>query len=86
MKNKGFLKAIFRGAIKSIPGGNVITEILGNIKVGKDNADPNTKSVPLPHNYYSIAMQVIGTGAIIYAFATKMITLNDLLKLCGMGE
>lgn len=75
MKNKllNIVKAAGRGVIKSIPGGNVAIEVVNSIKGEKK------------HNYWSIITQALCVGAIVYAFATKLITLDDLLRLLGFG-
>lgn len=65
-----FAKPVLRGAIKSIPMGNVVTEVIGNIK-SKDKAKP--------HNWYSIITQIVIVGAIVYSFATHLITLDQLI-------
>ena len=75
---KELLKSAFRGGIKSLPGGNVVTEIITNIKAAKDAAKP--------HNWYSIAMQVLCIGAIIYAFVSKTITIDELLGYLGYSK
>ena len=67
-----FVKPIVRGAIKSIPGGNIITEVIGNIKA--NNADQAQ-----PHNWKSIITQLVIVGAIVYSFATHLITLDQLI-------
>ena len=72
------LKPIIRGVVKTIPFGNTAVEIADNIKAEKD--------APKPHNWYSIAMQILGIGAIVYAFATKMITIQELLDMIGFGK
>lgn len=69
-----FLKPIVRGVVKSIPGGNVVTEIADNIKSKKDD-NANT------HNWWSISMQVLCVAAIVYAFVSKTITIEDLIRL-----
>ena len=86
---KGFLKIFFkdavRGIIKSVPFGNTITSVVDNIKherETKDQVDPGS----IPHSWISITMQVLGILAIAYAFITKMVTLEDLLKLVGLGQ
>ena len=67
-----FLKPVLRGAVKSLPGGNVITEVVDNIKAQKEDK---------PHNWYSITIQVLCIAAIIYAFVSKSITIEDFLRL-----
>ena len=67
-----FVKPVVRGAIKSLPLGNVAVEIAGNIKANKNETAK-------PHNWKSIVTQVIVIGAIVYAFATHLITLDQLI-------
>jgi hypothetical protein len=69
-----FLKAIFRGFLKSVPFGNVAVEIADNVTANSGDAEK-------PHHYMSIIIQVICLAAVIYAFITKQITVEDLLRL-----
>lgn len=71
------LKPVIRGAIKSLPMGNVITEVIAN---AKDNTGVK------PHNWVSIGIQFLCVGAIVYAFATHAISLDELLKDLGFSK
>ena len=84
---KGILKAVFRGVVKSFPLGNVIIETVNNFKAKPlINIEPREqadviKQIEKPHNWVSIATQLIIVGAIVYAFATKQIDLNQLINI-----
>ena len=80
---KGILKAIFRGIVKSVLIGNVIIEAIDNAKA-KNTIDLTTseivEKVEKPHNWISIVTQLIIIAAIVYAFITKQITVEELIK------
>ena len=84
---KGILKAVFRGVVKSFPLGNVIIETVNNFKAKPlINIEPREqadviKQIEKPHNWVSISTQLIIIGAIVYAFATKQIDLNQLIDI-----
>ena len=78
-----FLKPVLRGAIKSIPFGNVAVEIGTSIKEavqGKNELDPSKPT----HDWKSIITQLVALGLIVYAFATHLITLDEVLGYLGM--
>ena len=79
-----FLKPILRGAIKSLPFGNVVVEIGESIKETVENNN-NDLAKPLTHNWLSIAVQIIGMAVIIYAFFTKAITIEQVLEFIGFN-
>jgi hypothetical protein len=68
---KKVIAPIVRGTLKTIPGGNIAVEIFQNFQGEKR------------HNYLSISIQIIGILAIIYAFITKAISIEQLLTLLG---
>lgn len=76
------IKPILRGALKSIPILNPIIEITENIRSEVKNQ--NSGEVK-KHNYISITIQIICVIAIIYAFATKQITVDQLLQLLNFN-
>ena len=84
---KGILKAIFRGVVKSFPIGNVIVETIQNYKAKPLlNVEPSEQAeivnkTEKPHNWVSIAVQLLITAGIVYAFATKQITIDKLIEL-----
>ena len=67
---------VIRGAAKSVPLVGTGLEIAQNIAASKEGAAPED----LPHDWKSILFQIISVGAIIYAFATHAITIDQLLK------
>ena len=69
---KNIIAPLFRGGLKTFcpPAGTAI-EIFKNLITPKDQKQP--------HNWTSIAVQIICWGVILYAFGTKMITLGDAL-------
>jgi len=81
MKNKFFKKVaapVLRGLLKSVPFGGVFVESVKNIKTEFDN----TKTVedkPLPHNWISITVQLLALLAIVYAFVSKQITIEQFI-------
>lgn len=83
MKNKfPILSAVFRGVVKSVPMGNVALQAINQVKHELAHKDSIVKPEK-PHNWLSIATQVICIVAIAYAFATKAITIEQLLSLLG---
>ena len=70
-KGGRFLIGLGRGLIKCNPFGAALVEGIENIKAPKDEK--------LPHRWVSIAVQLIGTACIVYAFATKQITVDQVL-------
>ncbi len=76
---KGFFKAVFRGLIKSLPLGNVATEVIENIQ--NKNAVITEEKPLTQHNWVSIGTQFIIVCVILYSFVTNKISLNDLVSL-----
>lgn len=81
MKRKGFLKAALRGMLKSLPFGNVVDEIIQNTKANIETEVNKGQEVNEPHNWVSIGTQVLIIGCIVYAFASKQITIDELVNL-----
>ena len=79
-KLKSILKPVLRGAIKTIPYGNVAVEFFQNWKA------ENKLGESKPHNYVSMVTQILGWSALIYAFYTHVITLDQLLGYIGFGK
>jgi len=76
---KNIVAPVVRGALKTVPGGGIAVEVVNNYLHEK------TEEAPVkPHNYLSIAVQVIGIAAIVWAFYTKAITIEQLLSLLGL--
>jgi len=68
------INPLFRGTIKTFcPPAATVIEIFKNFKTPADK--------PKPHNWTSIAIQVLCWGIILYAFGTKIITIDDALNL-----
>lgn len=83
---KGLLKELIgpvvRGVVKSLPFGGIVVESVKNIKTEIDNKkDEVNKPKELPHNWLSIAIQIICVAGIIYAFISKQITIDVFLEL-----
>jgi hypothetical protein len=91
-----FLKTLLRAGVKSFPIGNAIVEAVENRKSRKAiekavetgnllEGSPKVKMVDgkpeNPHDYLSIAFQLLIVSAIVYAFATKQITIEKLIEL-----
>lgn len=73
------VRPIIRGALKSIPILNPVIEIIENFR---NEAITKNEGLEIKkHNYLSILIQFICVGAVVYAFATKQITIEDVLKL-----
>lgn len=83
MKRKGFFRAALRGLLKSLPLGNVADEIIQNTKANIESEilENGTQSVKQPHDWISITVQFIGIAAIIYAFLSKQITIDQFIDL-----
>jgi len=72
--SKKILGPLLRGSIKTlIPPLGTVIEVVKNVITPKGEK--------APHSWNSIVIQIICWGAIIYAFGTKMITLDDFLAL-----
>jgi hypothetical protein len=79
---KQFLAPIFRGVVKSLPFGGVIVESVKNIQTEiKNKNDAINQPVELPHNWLSIAIQMITVAGIVYALLTKQIDINKFIEL-----
>lgn len=65
------LAPIFRGVVKTIPFGTVIVEVTENLLKKEDKKKP--------HHYLSIVIQFIVIAAIVYAFLSKQITIEQVL-------
>lgn len=76
---KNIIAPVVRGALQTIPGGGVIVQAGRNISHELNaEKEPGTQR---PHNYLSIAVQVIGVACVVYAFTTKAITIEQVLEL-----
>lgn len=70
---KKIISPLLRGVIKQVPiVGTPIAEIMTNA------IQPD--GTPKKHNWFSIGVQVVIALATLYAFYTKAITLDDLVK------
>ncbi len=78
------VRPIIRGVLKSIPILNPVIEIIENFK--NDAVTKNEGLEIKKHNYLSILFQLICVGAVVYAFATKQITVDDVLKLLNFNN
>ena len=75
---KNILAPLFRSTIKTfIPPLGTAIEVIKNLITPKGEK--------APHNWTSIAIQIICWGIIIYAFGTKMITIDDALNYIQTG-
>lgn len=81
-KLKEFVKPIIRGAVKTIPFGNLAVEVGTSIKESIVNKKTDS-SKPLTHDWKSMLIQVVGLAAIVYCFYTKTITIDQLLSMIG---
>jgi len=77
-------KVIFpigRGIIKAFPGGAIAVEIAQNLTAPKTETviQGEATATPAPHKWLSIAFQLISLAAVVYAFITKSITIDELL-------
>ena len=83
---KGLLKNVIapvvRGVVKSLPFGGIVVESVKNIKTELENKkDDINQPKELPHNWLSIAIQLIVVAGIVYAFLSKQITIETFLDL-----
>lgn len=69
-----FLKPVVRGAVKTLPLGGAVIELV-------DNITKEFKGDKKKHSYASILIQLTGLGLIVYAFVTKQVTIEDVLQL-----
>lgn len=82
MKKFPILSAVFRGVVKSVPMGNVAFQAVKNVKHELENKD-SIVSKEKPHDWISVITQALCVAALVYAFATKAITIEDLLGYLG---
>lgn len=75
---KNIIAPVLRGAIQTIPGGGIAVQAARNIS---HEISEEKKEEKPPHNYISIAIQVIGIAAICLAFFNGKITPDKLLEL-----
>lgn len=87
-----FLGTILRAGVKSVPVGNAIVEAIENRKANRAikkgmSIDETVKYKSVdgkpekPHDWLSIAVQLIITGSVIYAFFSKQIPIDKLIEL-----
>lgn len=83
-----FVKPALRGAIKSLPFGNTALEVAKNVahEVKHDRLKDTKNYTGIerpetPHNWISILVQLLCVAAIVYAFLTKTITIEELVQL-----
>jgi hypothetical protein len=67
-------RPVFRAGVKLLPGGGALVELVQNLFA-------EFRKTEKQHSYLSIVIQVVGISAIIYAFITKQITIDQLLQL-----
>ena len=82
---KGFFKTfgtIGRGVLKSIPFGNILVERYQN-KKAVTQKDENGNPIPVepPHSSLSMVVQIIMVTAIVWAFYTEKISVQQLINL-----
>jgi len=68
---------IIRGTLKSLPFGNLVYEIAENVRNAKS---PEKKENGMPHSPVSLLAQIIFLSIIVYAFYTKMISIDDVMR------
>jgi hypothetical protein len=68
---------LVRGTIKSLPGGNFVYELAENIRHAKKGGKEQSSA---PHSAVSLLAQLVFLGIIIYAFATKQISIDDVMR------
>lgn len=78
---------IVRGAIKSIPFGNLGYEIVETVQYFIDKKRgriaPETKP---PHDPISQLLQLAGIICLLYAFFNKWVSIEDVLKWTGIDN
>ena len=79
---KNILAPVVRGVLKSVPFGSVVVEATKNIQTEIQNKkDDINQPKELPHNWISIAIQMITVAGIVYALLNKQIDINTFLSL-----
>jgi hypothetical protein len=79
---KQFIAPVVRGVVKSLPFGGVVVESVKNIQTEiKNKKDAINQPIDLPHNWLSIAIQMITVAGILYALLTKQIDINKFIEL-----
>lgn len=68
-----FFTGFVKGAVRSLPLGNALVDGIENVSLKKEDGTR-------PHSWIAIAAEIAFVGLVIYAFITKMITVDDLLK------
>jgi hypothetical protein len=72
-----FQSPIVRGTLKSLPFGNFVYEVVENVTHKKN---PEKKADKSPHSAISLLAQLVFLSIIIYAFATKQISIEEVLR------
>jgi hypothetical protein len=68
-----------RGLIRINPAGNAAIDIVENIAtIFKNKKGLGENKIQLPHSWNAILVEIIGVGIIIYAYYTKIITVEQL--------
>lgn len=78
-----FSSPVVRGIIKGNPIGGVVYEIVQNISHARN---PDKKGFDLPHSPVSILFQIAVLICILYAFFTKALTIEDILRFVGPDD
>ena len=78
---KNILVPVLRGAVKTIPGGGIVVELVKNISHSVKEKKEGDKQ---QHNWISILTQLTGIALIVYAFVKKLITIEQVLQFLGL--
>jgi len=74
-----YVAPVLRGALQTFPVGGIAVQLGRNIT----HEFGTTNTGKPPHNYISIAIQFLGIAAIVWAFYTRAITVEQLLEMFG---
>ncbi len=74
-----FGSALVRGVVKTLPFGNFIYEAAENVKHAKAGN-------PAPHHKFSLFIQFVLLGLIVYAFVSRQITIEQVLRFIELGS
>lgn len=83
--------AFLKGAVRSFPLGNAIIKGVETAKGGAlktvltADGDVVKGQVKDPNAWLKIVVEVAVTGAVIWAFLTKAITADDMIRVLGLS-
>ena len=81
-----FKNPLIRGGLKTTPGGSFAYELAENVKYWIKKKRGENVSDKAPHSAISLIAQLVLLSLIVYAFVTKQLTIDDLLKWFSIDD